>query len=132
QPDDGDVVRVTGLSAERLHRMNCSLREEVSLSSPHPATDGLTVLDALVDPRTPEVSAMLDRTRMLATLQDVLERLSPMEIDILRKRVGMDDQEELTLNQIGERYALSRERIRQVQAQAVQKLRAEFKRRHLL
>jgi len=75
---------------------------------------------------------MLDRTRMLATLQDVLERLSPMEIDVLRKRVGMDDQEELTLNQIGERYALSRERIRQVQAQAVQKLRAEFKRRHLL
>ena len=132
QPDDGDVVRVTGLSAERLHRMNCSLREEVSLSSPHPATDGLTVLDALVDPRTPEVSAMLDRTRMLATLHDVLERLSPMEIDVLRKRVGMDDQEELTLNQIGERYALSRERIRQVQAQAVQKLRAEFKRRHLL
>lgn len=130
--DDGDVARVTGLSPQRIQRMNCSLREEVSLARPQLATHGLTLLDALADPRTPEVSAMLDMTRMLANLRDVLAILSPMEIDVLRKRVGMDDDHEQTLHEIGETYALSRERIRQVQAQALEKLRAEFKRRNLL
>lgn len=132
RPDDGDIARITGVSLERIRRMNCSLREDVSVARPDLAANGLTLLDALADPRTPEVSAMMDRTRMLAALQEVLDGLSPMESDILRKRVGMDDNEEQTLDEIGETYSLSRERIRQVQVQALQKLRAEFKRRHFI
>jgi RNA polymerase primary sigma factor len=58
--------------------------------------------------------------------------LSPMEADILRKRMGMGDEQELTLKEIGERYSLSRERIRQLQEQALGKLRDEFKRRDLM
>jgi DNA-directed RNA polymerase sigma subunit (sigma70/sigma32) len=42
-----------------------------------------------------------------------------MEADILRKRMGLDDEQELTLKEIGERYSLSRERIRQLQEQAL-------------
>jgi len=55
-----------------------------------------------------------------------------MEADILRKRMGMGDEQELTLKEIGERYSLSRERIRQLQEQALGKLRDEFKRRELM
>jgi RNA polymerase sigma factor (sigma-70 family) len=65
-------------------------------------------------------------------LREVFDTLSPMEADILRKRMGLGDQQEMTLKEIGARYSLSRERIRQVQEQALAKLRGEFKRRALL
>jgi RNA polymerase primary sigma factor len=55
-----------------------------------------------------------------------------MEADILRKRMGLDDEQELTLKEIGERYSLSRERIRQLQEQALGKLRSAFRDRDLL
>ncbi|MFY0541377.1 sigma factor-like helix-turn-helix DNA-binding protein [Nannocystis pusilla] len=59
-------------------------------------------------------------------------QLSPIEADILRKRMGIGEEPELTLKEIGERYSLSRERIRQLQEQALTKLRGEFRRRNLL
>jgi RNA polymerase primary sigma factor len=62
----------------------------------------------------------------------VFDTLSPMEADILRKRMGLDDEQELTLKEIGERYSLSRERIRQLQEQALGKLRGEFRRLDLM
>ncbi|HEY8375216.1 MAG TPA: sigma factor-like helix-turn-helix DNA-binding protein [Nannocystis sp.] len=56
-----------------------------------------------------------------------------MEADILRKRFGLDDDgDELTLKQIGEQYALSRERIRQIQERALGKIRRELARREVV
>ena len=69
---------------------------------------------------------------MMASCARSSPTLSPMEADILRKRMGLDDEQELTLKEIGDRYSLSRERIRQLQEQALAKLRGEFKRRALM
>ena len=69
---------------------------------------------------------------LMGQLREIFETLSPMEADILRKRMGLDDNQEMTLKEIGARYSLSRERIRQVQEQALAKLRGEFKRRALM
>jgi RNA polymerase primary sigma factor len=55
-----------------------------------------------------------------------------MEAAVLRLRMGLDDEPEQTLREIGERHALSRERIRQIQAQAMGRLRREFKRHALM
>jgi len=55
--------------------------------------------------------------------------LRPIEADILRKRFGLGEANEQTLKQIGEQYSLSRERIRQLQEQALGKIRRELKRR---
>jgi RNA polymerase primary sigma factor len=63
----------------------------------------------------------------------VITLLRPIEADILRKRFGLDDDsEELTLKEIGEQYSLSRERIRQLQEQALGKIRRELKRREVV
>ncbi|MFY0533524.1 sigma factor-like helix-turn-helix DNA-binding protein [Nannocystis pusilla] len=59
-------------------------------------------------------------------------QLTPLEADILRKRVGLDGETEMTLKDIGAGYSLSRERIRQLQEGALAKLRAEFSRRKLM
>jgi RNA polymerase primary sigma factor len=90
-------------------------------------------------------SSTSSRTRTRSTATDNLEAeaiseqvrqvimlLRPIEADILRKRFGLDDDSELTLKEIGEQYSLSRERIRQLQEQALGKIRRELKRREVV
>ena len=57
----------------------------------------------------------------------LLDTLTPMEARILRWRFGLDDEDELTLKEIGDKYNLSRERIRQLQEQALAKIRRQIK-----
>jgi RNA polymerase primary sigma factor len=58
---------------------------------------------------------------MNTQVKRLISRLRPIEADILRKRFGLVDDEELTLKEIGSQYSLSRERIRQLQEQALGK-----------
>ena len=133
KPTEVELAAATGVSAERLQRMNYSLVENpVSLDQPLSTDSGLTLLDAVEDTQTPEAAELMDNELMMASLREVFTSLSPMEADILRKRMGLGDEQELTLKEIGERYSLSRERIRQLQEQALGKLRDEFKRRALI
>ena len=62
----------------------------------------------------------------------LLSALKPIEADILRQRFGLVSEKELTLKEIGQKYNLSRERIRQLQEQALTKMRRALQRRDLL
>jgi RNA polymerase primary sigma factor len=66
---------------------------------------------------------------MTEEVRELLLDLKPIEADILRQRFGLDDDRELTLKEIGEKYNLSRERIRQLQEQALSKMRRALSRR---
>ncbi len=55
-----------------------------------------------------------------------LEKLTPMEKTIVRSRFGLDDDDPLTLREVGEKLRLSRERIRQIEEKALRKLREEL------
>ena len=69
---------------------------------------------------------------MTSEVRDLLRELRPIEADILRQRFGLGTEQELTLKEIGEKYNLSRERIRQLQEQALAKMRRALARRDLL
>jgi RNA polymerase primary sigma factor len=60
-------------------------------------------------------------------VQRLLTKLSPIESNIIRWRFGLDNENELTLKQIGDKYQLSRERIRQLQEQALGKMRRQMR-----
>jgi RNA polymerase primary sigma factor len=90
------------------------------------------LLDAMEDTSQPAVPEALDQQLHMEHLQELFARLSPFEADILRRRVGLDDSPEMTLKEIGQHYGLSRERIRQLQEQALGKLRDEFRQRGLM
>jgi RNA polymerase primary sigma factor len=133
KPTEQELSAATGVSTERLQRMNYSLVENpVSLDQPLSSDSGLTLMDAVEDTQTPEAAELMDNELLMSNLREVFAALSPMEADILRKRMGLGEEQELTLKEIGERYSLSRERIRQLQEQALGKMRDEFKRRALL
>ncbi len=133
RPTDAELATATGVSAERIQRMHYSLVENpVSLDQPLSEDSSLTLLDAVEDQNLALPSDLMDNALMMGQLREIFDTLSPMEADILRKRMGLDDNQEMTLKEIGARYSLSRERIRQVQEQALAKLRGEFKRRALM
>ncbi len=130
---DAELAEVSEVSAERIARMHVSLIEApISLDQRLAGATDLTLLDALEDTSTPLAPEAMDHERLMAHLHEFFEQLQPFEAEILRKRVGMDGGQEMTLREIGRHYGLSRERIRQLQELALAKLRAEFDRRGLI
>ena len=74
----------------------------------------------------------LELDALTQELRSLLGELKPIEADILRRRFGLDDDKELTLKEIGEKYNLSRERIRQLQEQALDKMRRALQRKEMM
>ncbi|MCA9658323.1 MAG: sigma-70 family RNA polymerase sigma factor, partial [Myxococcales bacterium] len=133
RPTDAEVAELTGVSVERISRMRWSLVENpLSLDQPLGEDRDRTMLDTLEDPSLVETPELIENQLLFDTLKEVFTSLTPMEADILRKRMGLDDERRMTLKEIGETYSLSRERIRQLQEQALGKLRSEFRSRELL
>jgi RNA polymerase primary sigma factor len=133
EPLDTELAEASGVSVERIQRMRWSLVDNpVSLDQPIGHEPGLTLLDALEDTSVAPLPEQMHDESVRSQLQEAFDALPPMEAEILRKRLGLGDGPEQTLKEIGECYALSRERIRQIQEQALNRLRREFKRRDLM
>jgi RNA polymerase primary sigma factor len=118
----------------KIHRMNSYLLEQsVSLDRPVNDDDGRLFIDFVVDPKnsTNTADELIARVEQDEALR-VMDELTPIECDILKRRFGLDGQEEATLKEIGEVYNLSRERIRQLQEQALAKVRRAFRRKDLM
>ena len=77
-------------------------------------------------------TADLEMEALSGEVKNLLRELRPIEADILRQRFGLETEQELTLKEIGEKYNLSRERIRQLQEQALSKMRRALQRKDML
>ena len=129
-PTSEEVAKAARLSVEKVERMrNHLLDQALSLDRPVNDEDGRTLIDMIQDDEETTVADLLSQHAVSAELRRTLKTLRPIEADILRRRFGLDDDEELTLKQIGEKYNLSRERIRQLQEQALTKMRAALRRK---
>jgi len=94
----------------------------VSLDTPLENSPDFTLMDALKDSH-PSPDKEFEKSELTDCLNLVLESLRPKEAEILRMRFGLGTDEEHTLEQIGERFGITRERIRQIEAKAIKKLR---------
>ena len=91
------------------------------------------MVDFLEDDNAETPGDGLEADALNEEVKRLIAKLRPIEADILRKRFGLvDESEELTLKEIGGQYSLSRERIRQLQEQALGKIRRELKRLELM
>jgi RNA polymerase primary sigma factor len=133
EPTHEELSTHTGLAAAKIAKMDTLLLDQpVSLDRPVSDRDGRKVVDFLEDEETQQPGESLEATALNEQVRKMIHALRPIEADILRKRFGLGDDEELTLKQIGEQYSLSRERIRQLQEQALGKIRRELERRDML
>jgi RNA polymerase primary sigma factor len=88
--------------------------------------DGRTFVDMLTDDEATSPVEETARKAWAARLPELLNTLEPIEAHILRWRFGLDGEAEQTLKTIGDHYNLSRERIRQIQQVALNKLRRQI------
>src|SRR5260221_6418169 len=130
-PSSQEIAAATGIEAEKLEKMKTFLSETpVSLDRPISDEDGRKLIDVLVDPNEgPAVPDQMEFSETQDEMLKLLAGLKPIEADILRKRFGLATDRERTLKEIGDEYRLSRERVRQLQEQALGKMRRAMSKR---
>ena len=102
-----------------------SLDEELSSSDPR------RFVDLVRDHSRPAIDEALIRENTLERIRDLMGLLNPMERDIIVRRFGLGTDTDQTLDEIGQRYNLSRERVRQIQVQGLAKMRRMCDRRQI-
>ncbi|MCA9604788.1 MAG: sigma-70 family RNA polymerase sigma factor [Myxococcales bacterium] len=123
QPTPREIGKALDMPERRVAELMEAMRDTVSLDIPVGVDGSSTLGDLVVDPdQATPMQPMIDDS-LEATLRTALETLTEREREILRMRFGMDGEEEHTLTDVGDRFGLSRERIRQLQVQALRKLR---------
>ena len=134
EPSLDELASETGVPRAKIEKVTAlELGPIISLDAPVSPTNTRMGVDLIEDEdESIEPSRALESFELEGELHEALSGLQPMELDILRRRYGLDGVEEETLQSIGERYALSRERIRQLQEQAVGRVRETFDRAGLL
>lgn len=133
QPTPQEVAKAARVPLAKLNQMHRYLMgQPLSLDRPVHEDDDRQLGEMLADPASEDLNPADDLTTEALTKQikTLMRGLSPIEADVLRQRFGLGDDEERTFREIGDHYRLSRERIRQIQNSALDKLKKALEREH--
>jgi RNA polymerase primary sigma factor len=123
-----ELERETGIPQDKLDKVKgCWAETPFSLDRPVGDEDGRKFIDFLQDENMLSPYENLVSQKWTDEVRRLLGTLTPIESRIIRWRFGLDDEDELTLKEIGDKYNLSRERIRQLQEQALGKIRKHMR-----
>ena len=128
EPSIEELEKETGVPREKLDKVKDFYAETpFSLDRPVGDEDGRKFIDFLQEENALSPFDHLANRKWSDEVRRLLTTLTPIESRIIRWRFGLDDEDELTLKEIGDKYNLSRERIRQLQEQALGKIRKQMR-----
>jgi RNA polymerase primary sigma factor len=122
-------LRIPQTKVEQI--LNGVQQDPVSLDEPVGSDDPRKYLDLVRDENHPGLDEAVIRENTHERVRELLHLLNPIEKDIIRRRFGLGDDSDQTLDEIGKIYNLSRERVRQIQAQGLMKMRRMCERRKI-
>ena len=123
QPTPEEIAEHMELPAERVRWMLRTSRQPVHLERPVGDESDAELGDFIEDVDAPPPAETVAQNMLTEELGEILDQLTPREARILRLRYGLQDGESRTLKEVGEMFGLSRERIRQLEKEALRKLR---------
>jgi RNA polymerase primary sigma factor len=126
EPTDEEVADDIGLDARRVRRYREASRAPVSLDSPIGHEDSTSISEVVADSNAAAPFDQIVEANDNELVQQVLATLDARESRILAMRFGLDDRKPKTLEEVAERFGVTRERIRQIQEQALQKMRVKI------
>ncbi len=121
EPTRAEVARGVGISEEDADDLAVLEEKNVSLSD-RLSDDGLEVEDRLSDDLSPPVEYLIIKSSVRQQIRAMIGELDEKEAVVLKLRFGLDDDRPRTLQEIGDRLGLTRERIRQIEQKAMRKL----------
>jgi len=122
KPLPDEVAEVAGISVEGVKRILESTNDAARLDTPILDGEKTTLLDFISDDNSPAPDSVMANTALTHEIRDALNVLTSREEEIIRLRFGIDQDSTYTLDEIGRRFDLTRERIRQIEKRALEKL----------
>ena len=123
EPTDEELADELGMTAMRVRQMRMASIRPASLDAPIGDDDSNNFSDLVEDENAITPYQDLEDKTVTGMLQDMVKHLDPREATILRYRFGLDGGSERTLEEVGEKFGVTRERVRQIQNLALKKLR---------
>ena len=118
-----ELAKESGISAEKVADLLDHARDPVSLDMPVGAEEDAPLGDFIEDSDATDAESAVISGLLQDDLRRVLSTLDPREQAVIRLRYGLEDGQPRTLDQIGKRFGLSRERVRQIEREVMSKLR---------
>ena len=122
-PSPSEIAERMGISEARVNEIQKIAQDPVSLESPVGEEDESKIADFVEDDSILSPTDHTTQDILKAQLLAVIETLTPREQKVIRLRYGLDDNHARTLEEVGKEFNVTRERIRQIEAKALRKLR---------
>ncbi len=123
EPTDEELAEELQTTASRIAQMRMASIRPASLDAPIGDDDSNSFSEVVQDENAIDPYEMLEDKTVTGMLEDMVKKLDPREATILRFRFGLDGGSERTLEEVGEKFNVTRERVRQIQNIALRKLR---------
>ncbi len=131
EPLPEEIAREMNITEERVREILKIAQEPVSLETPIGEEDDSHLGDFIEDQEAQAPADAAAFELLKEQLEDVLDTLTPREEKVLRLRFGLDDGRSRTLEEVGQYFGVTRERIRQIEAKALRKLRHPMRSKRL-
>ena len=122
-PTDDELAAEMNLPISRVAHLKSVSKKPASLDSPLGENETSTLGEVVADDNAINPFEQLQRKSLIGDVNIVLSRLEPREADIIRLRFGLEGRDPLTLEEVGAKIGVTRERVRQIQEQALRQLR---------
>ena len=131
EPTPEEIAEYMGISPEKVVEIQKIAQDPVSLETPIGEEEDSHLVDFIEDTKAAPPSDVAAQTMLREQLIQALHKLTPREEKVIRLRYGLDDGKQRTLEEVGKEFNVTRERIRQIEAKALRKLRNPTKSKKL-
>ncbi len=123
EPTVEEIAAKLGMPVEKIIEANRTAADTLSLDTPVGDEEDTSIGSFVEDERTPGPADATSNALLGEALKEILDTLTEREADVLRMRFGMFDGRTHTLEEVGQQFGVTRERIRQIENKAIRKLR---------
>ena len=131
EPSDDEVAARLALPLEKVQRVIRIVQDPISLDTPIGEQGDSPLGEFVADPRAIAPAEAVASQHLRQQTARALSTLSPREERVLRLRFGIGERTDRTLEEVGQTFAVTRERVRQIESKALRKLRHPARQRHL-
>lgn len=131
EPTEDELAAAVGVDVTELQFTKNIATSHLSLDAPFSLSEDNSLLDTLEDEKQPPVDYTLYRESLRLEIEKALDTLTPREAEVINLYFGLSNDQAITLEEIGVRFNLTRERVRQIKEKAIKRLQHASRRRAL-